>query len=647
MAFAPGYIHDLVISYHSIDDQPLAEQGDGWVTMLVHKLKLLLGKRLGNPEVYSFKMEPQQAENTPITPELLQTLHNTAAILIVLSPGYVASSWCQPAPNDFLKLIQERIRSGSRVFVVESDRVERADRPPELRDLRGYQFWAASHEGHLPRQLFPYPAKHPAYDQRYYDRLNDVSYDLANTLRQLKALSEKNAQILSQPPKAVVLRQLDPRQAENRLKESIAAGEYDVFLCHNSQDKPTVKAIGEHLKERGIRPWLDEWEFRPGTDWQETLEQQIKHIKSVAVCIGPGGLGPWQNLEQKAFIRQFVQRQCPVIPVILPECQETPQIPVFLQGLMWVDFRKIDPDPLNQLIWRITGEREPQQVETRPTVFLADATDDLYDVWEELKRYLVRADIRVLPATYYSPEPLAFQQAVRADLAQSDLFVQLLSTFPGRRTPELPQGYIRRQYELACEAGKPIIQWRSPDVDLSHIQDAAHREFLLGETILAVGIEELKAAILRWLTPPTPAMSPLQNLDVLGSRLVFVDADINDTSLRDEICRVLEDLGVGYFIPLQSEKPSENREAFEQFVLHCDALMIVYGAVSPTWVSGQVLSVRKIASKREEPLRALAIYDGPPAQKPPVPVKIPGMAILQCRDRTNAETLRDFLETKI
>ena len=27
---------------------------------------------------------------------------------------------------------------------------------------------------------------------------------------------------------------------------------FDVFLCHNSQDKPEVKAIAEQLKERGV-----------------------------------------------------------------------------------------------------------------------------------------------------------------------------------------------------------------------------------------------------------------------------------------------------------------------------------------------------------------------------------------------------------
>ena len=56
----------------------------------------------------------------------------------------------------------------------------------------------------------------------------------------------------------------DRSAAALRLKGKIETGDYDVFLCHNSRDKEQVMAIGERLKERGILPWLDVWEIRPG-----------------------------------------------------------------------------------------------------------------------------------------------------------------------------------------------------------------------------------------------------------------------------------------------------------------------------------------------------------------------------------------------
>jgi hypothetical protein len=133
--------------------------------------------------------------------------------------------------------------------------------------------------------------------------------------------------------------------------------DFDVFLCHNSTDKSQVKAVGERLKERSILPWLDEWELQPGLPWQKALEQQIATIKAAAIFVGDSGIGPWEDMEVDAFIREFVTRRCPVIPVILPGCKEIPELPIFLRGMTWVDFRKLDPDPLGQLFFGITGKR--------------------------------------------------------------------------------------------------------------------------------------------------------------------------------------------------------------------------------------------------------------------------------------------------
>jgi CRISPR-associated Csx14 family protein len=143
-------------------------------------------------------------------------------------------------------------------------------------------------------------------------------------------------------------------------------GKYDVFLCYNREDRRNVKDIGNQLKAMGLAPWLDEWELRPGLPWQRLLEEQITSINTVAVFIGQSGLGPWQQMEIEAFLRQFVSRGCPVIPVLLPNAPDKPKLPVFLSGMTWVDFRasqrhNADEEPLDRLIWGITGEHEQRR----------------------------------------------------------------------------------------------------------------------------------------------------------------------------------------------------------------------------------------------------------------------------------------------
>jgi GTPase SAR1 family protein len=137
--------------------------------------------------------------------------------------------------------------------------------------------------------------------------------------------------------------------------------DFDVFLCHNAADKTAVRWTAERLRERGILPWLDETELAPGRPWQPELERQISSIRAAAVFVGPGGMGPWQNQEMMAFLREFTARSCPVIPVLLPGAV-VPSLPIFLRGMTWVDLRTHDSAGIDLLIWGITG-RKPLQLD--------------------------------------------------------------------------------------------------------------------------------------------------------------------------------------------------------------------------------------------------------------------------------------------
>ena len=131
---------------------------------------------------------------------------------------------------------------------------------------------------------------------------------------------------------------------------------FDVFLSYNSKDKASVKEIALQLIQQGILPWLDEWELRPGVAWQDALEKQLAAVPAAAVLVGPSGIGSWQDFELQALLQQFVRRGGRVIPTLLPGLDATPDLPLFLSKFKWVDFGKTEPDPLQQLVWGITGQ---------------------------------------------------------------------------------------------------------------------------------------------------------------------------------------------------------------------------------------------------------------------------------------------------
>lgn len=43
---------------------------------------------------------------------------------------------------------------------------------------------------------------------------------------------------------------------------------FDIFLSHNSKDKPEVRELVALLQARNIRVWFDEDQLIPGRNWQ-------------------------------------------------------------------------------------------------------------------------------------------------------------------------------------------------------------------------------------------------------------------------------------------------------------------------------------------------------------------------------------------
>jgi len=113
---------------------------------------------------------------------------------------------------------------------------------------------------------------------------------------------------------------------------------FDVFLAHNSQDKPQVRAISDQLKRRGLKVWLDEEQILPGTVFQDVIQQALQNVRCAAIFIGLGGLGRWQILEARSLLSRFVDANIPVIPVLLPGVEGIPEHLLFLQELNYVKF---------------------------------------------------------------------------------------------------------------------------------------------------------------------------------------------------------------------------------------------------------------------------------------------------------------------
>jgi WD40 repeat protein len=112
---------------------------------------------------------------------------------------------------------------------------------------------------------------------------------------------------------------------------------HDLFLSYNSADHVVVENIARKLRDQGLKPFLDRWELAPGIRWRSELEETLNSCKAVAIFVGRGEMGSWQQREvDVALDLQSRSPSLPVIPVLLPGCE--PPLG-FLRQLTWVDLR--------------------------------------------------------------------------------------------------------------------------------------------------------------------------------------------------------------------------------------------------------------------------------------------------------------------
>lgn len=487
MAYLTQFEDDIFVSYAHVDDETIAEPGNGWVTHLTKCLRTELARKLGRSDAYSMWVDHDLLHSHPLTPQILDRVRRSAILVVMLSPGYVASNWCRQEREAFWEVARER--GHQNVFVVEIDPIDDGDRPKELADFSPFRFWSRGPKSGAPR---PFGWPQPHYDdQEYYGAVKDLAQAIADEMQRL-------------------------RKAQAALSSSVGA----------AAPQPAADGAQAESSRNG-------------------------------------------------------------------------------------------------------------------TVYLAQVTDDLEAERNNVRRFLEQAGIRVIPSLWYSQEPLAFRKAAAADIAEADMFVQLLSGIVGKRPPDLTEGYLQFQLQLALDVAKPVLQWCSPQLDMQAVDDEAHRALLARSTVHSEPIEDFKQSIRRRLHE---IRNPIQRRSN-SNAFIFVDMDSADRTLAENLCDILDSYGAGYVLPLDTQDPGEYRQDLETNLSSCDALMVIYGATTSNWVRNHLRECHKALVNRAQPPRGLALLQGPPAPKDRLPVRLPNMEILDCQNGVNEAAIARFLSS--
>jgi hypothetical protein len=181
--------NDIFISYAHIDNEPLAEGLKGWVEAFHERLRVKLTQMLG--EEPSIWRDLKLQGNDKFSDTLVARVGHVGLLVSVLSPRYVKSEWCLREIEEFARsaLASGGLQIGDklRIFKVLKTHIPLEEHPLPLRETLGYEFFeydpARGRAKEFSQEVVP------ARDIRYWEKLDDIAYDIKQMLETLKGAS--------------------------------------------------------------------------------------------------------------------------------------------------------------------------------------------------------------------------------------------------------------------------------------------------------------------------------------------------------------------------------------------------------------------------------------------------------------------------
>lgn len=180
---------DVVISYSTLDDQPLIAGRPGWISQLHQNLQVRVAQ-LSGKQVAVVKHSDGSA-SAESEAEVLKQIPNAKTVVSVLSPPFVHSNGCHRVVESFWRNTTDsgrlEVDHQSRLLNVIKTPVDTNELPPDVRSM---------YSGLVPYEFFerdPVSGRLREFDeafgntalQRFHERVYDVSYDISQILKYL------------------------------------------------------------------------------------------------------------------------------------------------------------------------------------------------------------------------------------------------------------------------------------------------------------------------------------------------------------------------------------------------------------------------------------------------------------------------------
>ena len=252
MSSPPDLRQDAFISYKQDNNAQFDEHSKGWVDNFHERLEVQLVELIGRK--VAIWRDPMLAKNSVLIETLREQIKKTAALIAILSPGYVRSEWCMGELREFCSVAEEtggvHLNGKSRIFAVVKIPPDGGKYPDEISEQLRYEFFALNSKTKRPEEFRPDLGG--TRDQRYWNKLADLAWDLKELLSEMGALTEHVApdvNILTKSPakkKTIYLAETTEDLSEQRrqIREELKLHGYRVV-----PDRPLPYVFGPYAEE--------------------------------------------------------------------------------------------------------------------------------------------------------------------------------------------------------------------------------------------------------------------------------------------------------------------------------------------------------------------------------------------------------------
>jgi hypothetical protein len=268
------------------------------------------------------------------------------------------------------------------------------------------------------------------------------------------------------------------------------------------------------------------------------------------------------------------------------------------------------------------GDGQGHEATAGPAIYLAECSYDRRDTREALEGDLRRHGYTVLPDQQLPRDQAEYVAAVEGLLARCRLAVHLVGAGYGA-VPDGPgqKSVVVLQNELAVRRSKSgalsRVIWLPEGTDSNQAEQKAfvhalHHdpEVQFGADLITDDFEALKNAIHATLKKlERHEAGPATAQSAAGRRVIYLICDEKDRKATVPVRKYFREHALDVFLPTFAGDATSVREAHQNLIATCDAVMLFYGAGDEAWKRTIDHDLKKMAGYREgRPVLARCTY---------------------------------------